>query len=206
MVQAWLLGAFLGCIARGSEGCFIPGSKEQLSQKGKEAEACRVAGEPKKVRFRPNAGKEEGVEDPSFESLCGPFRRQKNPPFLGGPATAKRLWGTRSAQPQLPLLSRRDFEAAALKAAMDRLASGTQKAYEGQLKWWRLFCARRGVGWLLQGQDPQADEDLLVDFLLHTAVNGGRAPGTLKMRLAAIKSAHVSLGLRDPLSRNPGFF
>ena len=34
---------------------------------------------------------------------------------------------------------------------------------------WRLFCMRRGVGWLLQGRDSQADEDLLVDFLLHTA-------------------------------------
>ena len=90
---------------------------------------------------------------------------------------------------------------------MDRLASGTQKAYdvayEGQLRWWRLFCARRGVSWLLQGKDPQADEVLLVDFLLHTAVNGGRAPGTLKMRLAAIKSAHVSLGLKDPLEQKP---
>ncbi|OLP87859.1 Dihydrolipoyllysine-residue succinyltransferase component of 2-oxoglutarate dehydrogenase complex, mitochondrial [Symbiodinium microadriaticum] len=86
---------------------------------------------------------------------------------FAGPATAKRLWGTRSAQPEVPLLCRKDFETEALKAAMDRLASGTQKAYD--------------VAY--EGKDPQADEVLLVDFLLHTAVNGGRAPGTLKMLL-----------------------
>ena len=92
-------------------------------------------------------------------------RSRKDPPFFGGPATAKRFWGSK-AQPALPLLSRADVETEALRPAMDRLSVGTQRACEGQLKWWRLFC-----------KDNHADEDLLMDFLLHTAVNGGKAPG-----------------------------
>ena len=44
---------------------------------------------------------------------------------------------------------------------------------------------------------------LLIDFLLHTAVKGGRAPDTLEMRLASIKSAHISIGFRDPLEQKP---
>jgi hypothetical protein len=35
--------------------------------------------------------------------------------------------------------------------------------------------------------------------LLHCAVNEQRAPGTLKLRLAAVRSIHVTLGLPDPL-------
>ena len=194
----WFLGTLLSCCPCGSEGWFIPGSYKPATKEECEEKERRVAGEPKRVRFRQSTEKGEEPEGPSFEALSAPFRKQKNPPFLGGPATAKRLWGTRPAQPDVPLACRKDFETEALKAAMDRLASGTQKAYEGQLRWWRLFCTRRGVGWLLQGRDPQADEDLLVDFLLHTAVNGGRAPGTLKMRLAAIKSAHVRAEAQAP--------
>ena len=45
----------------------------------------------------------------------------------------------------------------------------------------------------------EGDEQLLVDYLLHSAVNEHRAPGTLKLRLAAIRSVHLSLGLDDPL-------
>ena len=51
--------------------------------------------------------------------------------------------------------------------------------------------------WLLTG--VPADEDLIIDYLLHCAVNEQRAPGTLKLRLAAVRSIHVTLGLPDPL-------
>ena len=51
--------------------------------------------------------------------------------------------------------------------------------------------------WLLTG--VLADEDLIIDYLLHCAVNEQRAPGTLKLRLAAVRSIHVTLGLPDPL-------
>ena len=127
----WCLGTLLSCCACGSEGCFIPGSHEPAAKEECEEKVRRVAGEPKRVRFRQSTEKGEESEGPSFAGLS----KQKNPPFLGGPATAKRLWGTRSAQPEVPLLCRNDFETEALKAAMDRHASGTQKAYEGQLRW-----------------------------------------------------------------------
>ncbi|CAE7238254.1 unnamed protein product [Symbiodinium sp. CCMP2592] len=184
--------------SEGSEECFIPGPPPPSQEEGEGPSAKRCGAKPRrKVEFR-----EEG-DPPSFEVLSGPVKGQREPPFLGGPSTARRLYGTKTPQLALPLASREAFESEALRVAMDRLTLTTQKAYQGQLRWWRLFCCRRQVPWLLSGKEPSEEETLLLDFLLHTAINGARAPGTLKMRLAAIKSAHMSLGLRDPLEGKP---
>ena len=99
------------------------------------------------------------------------------------------------------LMDQAAFESAALKTVLGRLSATTQKAYVGQLKSWQLFCKRRGVNWLIEEQRTQ--EDLLLDFILHVAVKGGRAPETVKMRLAAVRSAHVSIRLPNPLKNKP---
>ncbi|CAE7617473.1 kptA [Symbiodinium sp. CCMP2592] len=181
----------------GSEECFIPGPLLTQCENEREDEARCGAKAQRRVTFQ------KMEEEPSYEELAGPVKNKKEPPFLGGPSSAKRLYGSKPPQLALPLATREAFEAEALRVAMDRLTTTTQKAYQGQLKWWRLFCLRRGIPWLLSGSEPSEEETHLLDFLLHTAINGARAPGTLKMRLAAIKSAHVSLGLKDPLEGKP---
>ena len=86
---------------------------------------------------------------------------------------------------------------------MDRLTESTRRAYLGQLKWWQLFCRRKGRDWLLSGADSKGEEELLVQYLLHSSVHSKKAPGTLKLRLAAIRSSHVFLGLADPFENKP---
>ena len=127
------------------------------------------------------------------------------PPFLGGPDTARRLHKGRArpAQPQIQLPDQEAYESATMQAVMDRLTESTRRAYLGQLKWWQLFCRRKGRDWLLSGADSKGEEELLVQYLLHSSVHSKKAPGTLKLRLAAIRSSHVSLGLADPLENKP---
>ena len=45
----------------------------------------------------------------------------------------------------LRLKTRRDYDDEALAVALDRLALTTRRTYENQLRWWKLFCLRRGV-------------------------------------------------------------
>ena len=139
---------------------------------------------PKKVRFADSAeGKQHEPPRPGKRRAEQPDTGPGHPVPLG-----------------LKLKSRQDYDDEALAVALDRLALTTRRTYENQLKWWRLFCRRRGVPWLLSsGDKADGDEQLLVDYLLHSAVNEQRAPGTLKLRLAAIRCVHVSLGLPDPL-------
>lgn len=42
-----------------------------------------------------------------------------------------------------------------------------------------------------------------MDFLVHCATNELKAPGTIKLRLAAIRSIHLTLGYPDPLQQMP---
>ena len=49
-----------------------------------------------------------------------------------------------------------------------------------------------------RAQDPDEaarQENELIDFVLHSALNTERAPGTIKLRLAAVRSHHLALGL-----------
>ncbi|CAE7689640.1 unnamed protein product [Symbiodinium sp. CCMP2592] len=155
----------------GSEECFIPGPLLTQCENEREDEARCGAKVQRRVTFQ------KMEEAPSYEELAGPVKNKKEPPFLGGPSSAKRLYGSKPPQLALPLATREAFEAEALRVAMDRLTTTTQKAYQGQLKWWRLFCLRRGISWLLSGSEPSEEETHLLDFLLHTAINGARAPG-----------------------------
>ena len=47
------------------------------------------------------------------------------------------------------------------------------------------------------------EEDLILDFIIHTGVIMKKSPGTVKLRIAAIRSKHLSLGLPDPFYYMP---
>ena len=142
---------------------------------------------------------------PHLESLTDDSNAKETPAVKQGigdkpcrsPKAVKDLLGHKAPQLGLRLKNRQDYQQEAVNVALDRLALTTRRMYAAQLKWWRLFCARRQVHWLLTG--VPADEDLLIDYLLHCAINEQRAPGTLKLRLAAVRSIHVTLGLPNPL-------
>ena len=87
---------------------------------------------------------------------------------------------------------------------LKRYAQATQKAYKAQWVWWQLFCNRRGLSpWRNVRRYDATEEQLLIEFALHTAVNGDRAPGTVKVRLAAMRSLHLTAGLPDPTAHTP---
>ena len=142
---------------------------------------------------------------PHLESLTDDSNAKETPAVKQGigdkpcrsPKAVKDLLGHKAPQLGLRLKNRQDYQQEAVNVALDRLALTTRRMYAAQLKWWRLFFARRQVHWLLTG--VPADEDLLIDYLLHCAINEQRAPGTLKLRLAAVRSIHVTLGLPNPL-------
>ena len=49
----------------------------------------------------------------------------------------------------------------------------------------------------------RTEEQLVIDYLAHCATNEAKVPGTVKMRLAAIRSTHLTLGYPDPLAHMP---
>lgn len=179
LAAASLLGVFGACILGGGD------PPEHFEAVPAPARSRRVgrAYKPKQVRFA------EPLEGERPEELLRRGQPAVDQPKARGLVTLG-----------LRLKSRQDYDDEALAVALDRLALTTRRTYENQLRWWRLFCRRRGVPWLLSGgTEAQADEQLLIDYLLHSAVNEHRAPGTLKLRLAAVRSVHLSLGLNDPL-------
>ena len=68
-----------------------------------------------------------------------------------------------------------------------------------QYKWWELFCLTRGLDPIRQpkaGYDKE-EEQIFLDFIVHSATNEKKAPGTVKLRLAAVRSFHLTMGLPD---------
>ena len=180
----YLFGVLHACLRAGSEEI----SREQKDER-------RVGGSTtRRVRFSPYL---ESLEEDIHPKEAPTIQQGvKNRPCRS-PKAVRDLLGHKTPQLGLPLKNRQDYQQEAVNVALDRLALTTRRTYAAQLKWWRLFCARRQVHWLLTG--VPADEDLIIDYLLHCAVNEQRAPGTLKLRLAAVRSIHVTLGLPDPL-------
>ena len=64
---------------------------------------------------------------------------------------------------------------------------------------------------LSRGEDPvryvpaysRQEEQPVIDFLVHCASNEAKAPGTIKLRLSAIRSMHLTLGYPDLLMHTP---
>lgn len=125
-------------------------------------------------------------------------------PFLGGPSKAKEMSKSKGDFRLATLQGKDEWEAESLSVMLNRYAQATQKAYQAQWVWWQLFCNRRGLSpWRNVRRYDATEEQLLIEFALHTAVNGDRAPGTVKVRLAAVRSLHLTAGLPDPTAHTP---
>ena len=124
-------------------------------------------------------------------------------PHLQGPAGAKARWPAGTAY-QFGAIGPDLWGATALRYIKARLATSTQRLYAAHWTWWTLFCARRGISpyrHVLSYQE--SEESLFLDFILHTSLNGLRSHGTIKMRLAAIRAEHLTVGLPNPLAQFP---
>jgi hypothetical protein len=96
------------------------------------------------------------------------------------------------------------YEPARLGLILDRMAATTLKSYNSQFRWWELYCLRRGVPPMRYNtQYDRAEEDMMLDFIILSGLNVQRAPGTVKMRLAAIRNRHLSMGFPDPMAFMP---
>ena len=152
----------------------------------------RVGGRRKKVQF-------QGEKD----LQTGP---QTQTPFLGGPTTAKRLQPVDKPLRFAQVQGSHEWEQEVLTLLLDRYAKTTSTVYRSQYRWWELFCLRRGVDPIRIVHDNsynREEEQLFLDFIVHSSTNEGKAPGTVKLRLAAVRSHHLTMGLQDPTLRMP---
>ncbi|CAE7233653.1 ABCB26 [Symbiodinium sp. CCMP2592] len=124
-------------------------------------------------------------------------------PHLQGPAGAKARWPAATVL-QFGAIGQDDWGATALRYIKARLATSTQRLYASHWTWWALFCSRRGISpYRHVPCYNETEESLFLDFILHTSLNGLRSHGTIKMRLAAIRSEHLTVGLPNPLAQFP---
>ena len=125
-------------------------------------------------------------------------------PFLGGPNTARALSPAGSKLRFSHIQGALEWEQESLALMLDRYVTSTKCVYQSQLKWWNLFCLRRGIDPIRvhKGYD-RSEEQIFLDFLVHCSSNEQRAPGTVKLRLAAVRSYHLTLGLPDPTAQMP---
>ena len=87
---------------------------------------------------------------------------------------------------------------------LDKIALSSQRIYDNQLQWWKLFCKARKIDPIWRTNAPDlSKEDTILDFIIHSGVVLGKAPGTVKLRLGAIRNHHLALGLPDPLVHMP---
>jgi len=95
---------------------------------------------------------------------------------------------------------------AALQAAEARLlenqiTSGTRTVYERGFNYFRVWCAWRGLPFLLQGgSQARAEENELIKFVAYFGVVCEYAYATVHTWLHGIQHAHILHGLGDPLA------
>jgi hypothetical protein len=86
----------------------------------------------------------------------------------------------------------------------DKLAKSSQRTFSNQLQWWTLYCQARGLEPIWRSNAPSIErENLVLDIIVHSGVILQKAPGTVKIRIAAIRNHHLALGLPDPLFHMP---
>ena len=153
----------------------------------------KVGARSKRVRFRTEKGGRLRV------ATTEPV------PFLGGPKTAKRLHPLGKPLRFSEVQGGNEWEQEVLSLLMDRYSRTTTAAYQSQYKWWELFCLRRGIDPIrnTKGVYDKMEEQIFLDYIVHSATNEGKAPGTVKLRLAAVRSFHLILGLPDPTMNMP---
>ena len=189
----------LACCWAGRELCRVWQSLFRTQRRGRLTPAIvptagsgkRVKGIRKKVRFQiPKRGRR--------------IHTEATIPFLGGPRTA-----AKNHPPEKPLRlaavqGRHEYEQEGFALMLSRYASSTAQSYKAQCGWWQLFCHRRGENPVrFVPSYDRAEEQLVIDYMVHCATNEAKAPGTVKMRLAAIRSTHLTLGYPDPLAHMP---
>jgi hypothetical protein len=85
---------------------------------------------------------------------------------------------------------------------LEALAEGTQATYDLGWRQWIVYNRLRRTHPYLDGtsrQERVRDEDELLLYIAHTGVTMKRAVGTIKLRLFAIRQAHITAGYDDPL-------
>lgn len=154
-----------------------------------------VGARKKKVRFEGKPAKKKSQVEPVAHVEV---------PFKGGPRTAARLHPPGATLRFAEVQSSVELEQESLALMLDRYSRSTVNVYKSQYHWWELFCWRRGIDPLrFSPEYNREEEQLVLDFIVHCASNEKKAPGTIKIRLAAIRSHHRTLGLPDPLACMP---
>ena len=156
----------------------------------KPSPSRRVGGARKRVRF--HAKPEDGTQGTTKVE------------FLGGPKTAKGLFPLSKPMRFSNIQGGQEWSQEGWALLLDRYSKSTMSVYKSQYKWWQLFCQRRGLDPVryVTGYDRK-EEDLFLEYMIHCVVNESKAPGTVKIRLAAIRSIHLSMGLPDPMAHLP---
>jgi hypothetical protein len=194
-------------------------NKERLEagvEKPWQLEGARVGGPRKKVTFDPNLPAEEELKprqerkprkggDPA-EAGSAPGKDPSglvNLHHLQGPKGAKDRWPA-NGWARISPIEGEGYEPARLGLILDRMAVTTQKSYSSQFRLWELYCLRQQVSSMrFIDKYDKAEEDMMLDFIILSGLNLLRAPGTVKMRLAAVRNRHLSLGFLDPLAHMP---
>ncbi len=89
-----------------------------------------------------------------------------------------------------------------MKYLMAKLSTGTRAGYDTAWRQWGLFCRARGRDPFLMGGDPaqrRAEEEILLDYIVHLARYFKRGEGTIKLKLFGLRYQHLLGGLEDPL-------
>ena len=184
-----LLWIFYRCVRKISQ-CLTKNDRDREGG-SRPAEGRKVGGTRKRVKFNlPRKGKK--------------IEQEVNVPFLGGPKAALRKHPPGKPLRIAAVQGRQEFEQEGFSLLLSRYSQSTAASYQSQWGWWSLFCKRRG-------EDPvryvpaysRKEEQLVIDYLVHCSVNETKAPGTIKLRLSAIRSMHLTLGYPDPLAHMP---
>ena len=124
--------------------------------------------------------------------------------FLGGPKNAKTLFPKVKPLRFSNVQGSSEWDQEGWSLLLDRYSKATMNVYRSQYRWWQLFCRRRGIDPVryVTGYDRQ-EENLFLEYMVHCSVNEQKAPGTVKIRMAAIRSIHLSMGLPDPTAHLP---
>jgi len=99
-----------------------------------------------------------------------------------------------------------DWDEQRLILLLSSHALSTNKTYDRSWKAWVRFCRLRGRLPIIMGQTPserERDEEDLLDFAGHYALNLNRAANTVKQLLLGVRWHHVIRGMTDPLEGRP---
>jgi hypothetical protein len=182
-----------------------PAGRERHCGKGRTTNRRRPAGTTPQARSQEDEG--SALIDPSGKNTPT-SGAAKAAASLVQPAHLRGRAGPahgRAAVTAGPVANASEAQALANELIMSRLAGNTRRAYDNQWGWWALFCRAKGLDPLrsVNRDNARGEEELFLEYIVHCSSSVPRAPGTVKLRLAAIRNRHVSLGLPDPLTFMP---